>query len=923
VRDGHREWGVPEYDGGLFSSDPAVSPAGALLEEVVLPDTVMGLLLWHLLVIESPEGWGPVDFRSLSVREFGTIDEGLLESELSVAEVDLTTDKEGFYRPCQAGETPVVKKSRIYLHNRSGARKATGTYFTKEFAVDHLLDHALEPALKDHLGRLEALDETDAAERFFDFRVADIAMGSGHFLVAAVDRIERAFSGYLAKRQLPGVYQELNRLRTSAVEKLGELAEQLEIEDTQLLRRLIARRCIYGVDLNPIAVNLARLSIWIHTFVPGLPLSLLDHNLVVRNSLVGIGRIAEIEEKAQEDELPMFPVDLKKLVGEALEPLERLARIADATAAEVRQARKAMQEAQEAVKPAEALCDLVTASRMNEQALPIDLEEWDTVKQTIVGSVAHQKALTALKHLSAFHFPVAFPEVFLRERSGFDVILGNPPWEKARVEEHGFWARQEPGLRSLPQREYEKVRLHLRETRSDLVELLEEEVAEATALRQALLNGAYPGMGTGDPDLYKAFSWRFWHLLSQQCGWLGVLLPRSALAAKGSMDFRVEVFRGSQLCHITMLVNNRQWVFESVHPQYTIGLIAICKQATDQGTIALMGPFATLERFRANIGRSPSTFTANEVCGWTDTAALPLLPTEESLEIFACMRKSRRLDCNDAHSWRARPYTELHATNDKEVMDLKSEHQPHNYWPVFKGESFDIWEPDTGKYYAWADPNVVIPVLQQTRLRGGRSKNSPFSELDLRVLKDVNTQPCHSPRIAFRDVSRATDSRTVRAALVPAKVFLVHLSPCLLFPRGDEKDTAYLLGVLSSLPLDWYARRFVETHLTFAVLNPFPIPRPDSKDQLRGRVVQLSGRLAAPDNRFAKWAKAVGVDCGPLPDAEKQDHIHELDAVVAHLYGLEEKHLIHIFETFHEGWDYNERLQETLKHYRRWKGKAP
>src|SRR5207253_2016189 len=175
---------------------------------------------------------------------------------------------------------------------RSGARKASGTYFTKEFAVDHLLDHALEPALKDHLKRLDALDETDAAERFFDFRVADIAMGSGHFLVAAVDRIERAFSGYLAKRSLPGVRNELERLRTSAAEKLGEMAEQLPIEDAQLLRRLIARRCIYGVDLNPVAVNLSRLSMWIHTFVPGLPLSLLDHNLVPGNSLVGIARIS-------------------------------------------------------------------------------------------------------------------------------------------------------------------------------------------------------------------------------------------------------------------------------------------------------------------------------------------------------------------------------------------------------------------------------------------------------------------------------------------------------------------------------------------------------------------------------------------------------------------------------------------------------
>jgi len=152
-------------------------------------------------------------------------------------------------------------------------------------------------------------------------------------------------------------------------------------------------------------------------------------------------------------------------------------------------------------------------------------------------------------------------------------------------------------------------------------------------------------------------------------------------------------------------------------------------------------------------------------------------------------------------------------------------------------------------------------------------------------------------------------------------VFLSHLAPSLLFPRGDAHDVTYLLGVLSSIPLDWYARRFVETHLTYGVLNPFPIPRPDRKKPLRTRSIMLAGRLAAVDDRFADWASAVGVECGPFTGDQKQDHIHELDAVVAHLYGLKEKHLVHIFETFHEGWDYAERLKETLKHFRNWKGK--
>ena len=108
----------------------------------------------------------------------------------------------------------------------------------------------------------------------------------------------------------------------------------------------------------------------------------------------------------------------------------------------------------------------------------------------------------------------------------------------------------------------------------------------------------------------------------------------------------------------------------------------------------------------------------------------------------------------------------------------------------------------------------------------------------------------------------------------------------------------------------------------FFVLNPFPIPRPDAQDPLRQRVIELAGRLACLDDRFADWAKEVGVDCGPLEEDEKQDMIHELDAVVAHLYGLTQEHLTHIFETFHVGWDYNARLDETLKHYKKWEGKA-
>jgi hypothetical protein len=474
----------------------------------------------------------------------------------------------------------------------------------------------------------------------------------------------------------------------------------------------------------------------------------------------------------------------------------------------------------------------------------------------------------------------------------------------------------------LSPREQEALKARLRKERPDLVALYEQEVLRAEAARKALVTGPYPGMGTGDPDVYKAFCWRFWNLVATVGGTIGVVLPRSAWNAKGSTEFRVEVLQRSEPLDVTMLVNNRQWVFPEVHPQYSIGLNAIRRAQPHGKSVALRGPYPSLDRFTSGVKLPPSEFAGNEVMEWTDTASLPLLPTEESLEVFSQLRKAPRLDLNDDRSWRARPHTELHATNDKELMDLASENCPRGFWPVFKGESFDIWEPDSGRYYAWADPQKVIPALQAKRQRGGRNRKSPFYEFDTAWLRDVKTLSCSFARIAFRDVSRATDSRTVRVALLPPGVFVANQAPYLLWPRGDEADQAYLLGVLSSIPLDWYARRFVETHMNFYITNPFPIPRPDRTDPLWRRTKQLAGRLACPDARYAIWAEAVRVPNGSLDASAKESHINELDAVVAHLYGLEEKQLVHIFETFHEGWDYVDRLNATLKHFRAWKGKA-
>ena len=240
-------------------------------------------------------------------------------------------------------------------------------------------------------------------------------------------------------------------------------------------------------------------------------------------------------------------------------------------------------------------------------------------------------------------------------------------------------------------------------------------------------------------------------------------------------------------------------------------------------------------------------------------------------------------------------------------------------WPVYSGKSFGIWNPDTGQYYASVEAESITTHLAQKRRRGHRVQRSVFSEFDAACIDDPDTLACRRPRIMFRDVARSTDTRTVIVALVPGETVAVHKAPTLVWPMGTARDEAYVLGILSSMILDWYARRLVEMTLSFTLLNGFPIPHVDTERNLAAaRVVEIAGRLAATDDRFAEWAAAVGVPVGSVTDDDtKHDLICELDACVAHLYGLEESDLAVIYETFHENTDYSDRHAAALEHFRR------
>lgn len=240
-----------------------------------------------------------------------------------------------------------------------------------------------------------------------------------------------------------------------------------------------------------------------------------------------------------------------------------------------------------------------------------------------------------------------------------------------------------------------------------------------------------------------------------------------------------------------------------------------------------------------------------------------------------------------------------------------------NLWPVYGGKSFNIWVPDTGEYYAWADPEPLLEHLFEKRLSQSKTSSSAFYGAAPDWLSDPTTLPCLFPRIAFRDVTNPTNSRTTIACLIPPNVFLTNISPYLLFFPGQSHQEAYWLGVLSSVPFDWYTRRVVELHMTFDIFNSCPVPDFVPENDRHQHIVNLAGRLAAVDDRYGEWAEQVGVEVASVKtEQEKADLIAELDAAVALLYGLDESDIHVIYDTFHKTIDHLPNINAVLGHYR-------
>jgi len=437
---------LPAYNGGLF--DPQKHPE---LEQWRIGDSYLAEAI-DLLSRSKPNG-GPrdfVDYSTLEIRHLGSIYEGLLEYKLQLAESDLVASDGRWVTLKEYNEDRKQKKEftdfdendrvgagHLYLITDKGERKSSGSYYTPDYIVNYIVKNTIEPVVEE---RWSAAQETYGGyiAATLSIKVLDPAMGSGHFLVGTVD--------YLAQKLLEAVQEDLHN---------GVISDASSYT-TDWARREIVSHCIYGVDLNELAVELAKVGLWLTTISKDKPLSFLDHRLKQGNSLIG----AKITDLAwyHEGDLQSAPNPSQRqiippvIVERILNKINTIERTGDDNLEDIKTKERLFQELQNLPEYQKVMqiADLNTSfyfgNRIEKTEYRIPASYYYDLVASLLGNDAEwktrtryqwfKKALTMGKEKSFFHWELEFPEIFfesgkLRDNPGWDVVIGNPPYIRA------------------------------------------------------------------------------------------------------------------------------------------------------------------------------------------------------------------------------------------------------------------------------------------------------------------------------------------------------------------------------------------------------------------------------------------------------------------------------------------------------------
>ncbi|HUU28986.1 MAG TPA: N-6 DNA methylase [archaeon] len=905
--------GVTPLNGDLFG--PSAIPD---LEEASLynKDFLRGFA--HLSLFKDEKVTRRINYAYLDVEELGSVYESLLD-----------------YTPVTREENGSLKFDLAF----GTERKSTGSYYTRPELVQELIKSALVPVLEE---RLEAAQNREQkVKALLNLKVCDPASGSGHFLLAASRRIGR----------------ELARVRT------GE--EQPTPTEFRRAVREVIRHCIYGVDLNPLAVDLCKLSLWIEGHNRGLPLTFLDHRIKCGNSLVGLDSMERLkegipdeafnpltgddkvvskeikarnrkerrewEEKRQQQMLGLEFIDER--LDHDLEAFARQAQRVDSLAEDSAKEVESKQQAYEKIRTDSAWHRDWTAANIwtaaffyplketNDPAIPTHerlmryLERPGAADGRLVGGAFSM----AVKH-HFFHWPLEFPDT--AEAGGFDVVLGNPPWERIKLQEQEFFAEKSPEIANAPNAfarrrmiqvlEHENQNLY-----SDYREALRSSECESQFLRKS---DRYPLTGKGDINTYAVFAEHAKCMISGT-GRVGIIVPSGIATDDTTKEYFQEIIENKNLVSLYDF-ENREGIFPGVHRSYKFCLLTL----TGVQAPSSKADFSFFSTNIDHLGEDQRHFTL------TDEEIAKINPNTRTCPIFRSKRDAeitkriyercpvlwdetkgeegnpwgirflRMLDMsNDSHLFRTRE--ELGVKGFQLAEDNSFVKGDERYLRLYEAKMIWHFDHRFGTYEGYdetrssthlptptqeqyADPNFVVLPRYWIDAKEVLTRNKIFSD--------------YKWIVSYRRITNATNERTAVFTFAPYAGF-GDVCPVVFLNTTPIYQTLFVAN-MNSFIADYIARQKIGgTHLDFHQAKQCVALTPSSfndliSEKIRNNVLELSY------NSYD--LEPFALDCGytGLPfvwNEERRAQLRAgLDAIYFHLYGISREDTEYIMETF-------------------------
>lgn len=788
---------VTAFNGRLFS--PARTPAA---ERRTLDDRAArrAVLALSTRIATDGESLERISYRDLGVEQLGAVYEALLD-----------------YTP-QVERAPSGRIARVALEAGSGIRKASGTFYTPQAIVDDLVRETLAP-----------LTAGKTPEQILGLRVLDPSMGSGAFLVGACAYLADAYDSALVEhgRCAAGDITPAQRAAT---------------------RRTVAERCLFGVDINATAVQLARLSLWLATLAAERPLTFLDHHLRVGNSLLGtwLSRLRTVPGRVRKRPgLPLFGDEQPEAAIRDTMPVRfHLATDPSETAPQVRAKERALAALEGDQGPLTRwtrIADLWCAAWLAQPAVPAaafsDLSDLVLSGRSALPTSTADSLMAGAAHMRTIHMPVhwelEFPEVFFDETGarrpdgGFDAVIGNPPWDMVRADTSS--------CRLLPRVQLE---------------------AFARFVREA---GTFEASSTGQLNLYQLFVDRSL-ALARPGGRVGFVLPSGIVADAGSAAVRQLLFARAAVDRLVGF-DNRLGTFP-IHRSVRFVLMTATVGESTSEIACRFGETDTAVLDNARVAgpgghkpspavrgrpepREPTRLTTEflRLVSGNDMS-IPYVCSPADLHILE--HAARRFPpFGSARGWSATFGRELNASDDRPLMTRDDRHT----MPVLEGKHIE--------------PFRCFPEQAQWRITTANAEH----KLGCRWKR---------PRLAYRDVASSTNRTTLIAAILPAQTVSTHTLFCLKPPLA-MRSQRLLCGLLNSLVVNFLVRLRVSTHVTTAIVERLPVPVEADLGGHGDNVVAAAHTLAgAPDVRAFAF----------------------LNAAIARAYQLRTDELEHVLDSF-------------------------